>query len=140
MGWMGIRIKPSTVLVFRRTPAGSRHRHHASPAATLLAGTVAARRQHCGYGAPDTSTILGLSIIYTSLILIAGFSVFILSQFDGTKSLGYLTSMTLFLAMVTNLTLLPALLLWMDKVIEKKNKAIDFLLDEDDTDSAKLTD
>ena len=37
--------------------------------------------------------------------------------------------------MVTNLTLLPALLLWMDKVIEKKNNALDFLMDEEDGDN-----
>ena len=82
----------------------------------------------------------GLSIIYTSLILIAGFGVFILSEFDGTKSLGYLTSMTLLLAMVTNLILLPALLLWMDKVIEKKNNAAMFLMGDDDDDVIKLND
>jgi len=130
MGWMGIRIKPSTVLVFSvalgitidvtiRFLVNFKQelaRHDDS-----IANTVH-RTIH------DT----GLSIIYTSLILIAGFSVFILSQFDGTKSLGYLTSMTLLLAMVTNLTLLPALLLWMDKVIEKKNNAAAFLMEEDD--------
>ena len=138
MGWMGIRIKPSTVLVFSvalgitidvtiRFLVNFKQelaRHDDSIADTVR------RTIH------DT----GLSIIYTSLILIAGFSVFILSQFDGTKSLGYLTSITLFLAMVTNLTLLPALLLWMDKVIEKKNNAAAFLMGEDDNDVIKLTD
>ncbi len=138
MGWVGIRIKPSTVLVFSvalgitidvtiRFLVNFKQelaRHDDSIADTVH------RTIH------DT----GLSIIYTSLILIAGFSVFILSQFDGTKSLGYLTSMTLFLAMVTNLTLLPALLLWMDKVIEKKNKAAEFLMGEDDNDVIKLSD
>ena len=132
MGWMGIRIKPSTVLVFSvalgitidvtiRFLVNFKQelvRHDDS-----IANTVH-RTIH------DT----GLSIIYTSLILIAGFSVFILSQFDGTKSLGYLTSITLLLAMVTNLVLLPALLLWMDKVIEKKNNALQFLMEEDDND------
>ena len=45
--------------------------------------------------------------------------------------------------MITNLTLLPALLLWMDKVIEKKNNAAGFLMgddDDDDNDIAKLND
>ena len=139
MGWMGIRIKPSTVLVFSvalgitidvtiRFLVNFKQelaRHDDSIADTVH------RTIH------DT----GLSIIYTSLILIAGFSVFILSQFDGTKSLGYLTSITLFLAMVTNLVLLPALLLWMDKVIEKKNNALQFLMDEeDDEDVVKVND
>jgi hypothetical protein len=39
--------------------------------------------------------------------------------------------------MVTNLTLLPALLLWMDKVIEKKNNAAAFLMEEDDNEVIK---
>ncbi|MES2701944.1 MAG: MMPL family transporter [Bacteroidota bacterium] len=138
MGWMGIRIKPSTVLVFSvalgitidvtiRFLVNFKQelaRHDESIAATVR------RTIH------DT----GLSIIYTSLILIAGFGVFILSQFDGTKSLGYLTSITLLLAMVTNLVLLPALLLWMDKIIEKKNNAAAFLMGEDEDDVIKLND
>ncbi len=138
MGWMGIRIKPSTVLVFSvalgitidvtiRFLVNFKQelaRHDDSIADTVQ------RTIH------DT----GLSIIYTSLILIAGFSVFMLSQFDGTKSLGYLTSITLFLAMVTNLTLLPALLLWMDSVIEKKNNAAAFLMGDDENDVIKLND
>jgi predicted RND superfamily exporter protein len=41
--------------------------------------------------------------------------VFLVSEFDGTKALGYLTALTLFMAMITNLTLLPALLVWFDK-------------------------
>ena len=62
----------------------------------------------------------GLSIIYTSLILTAGFVVFLVSQFDGTKALGYLTALTLFLAMMTNLTVLPALLRHFDKQSKKE--------------------
>jgi predicted RND superfamily exporter protein len=64
----------------------------------------------------------GLSIIYTSLILTAGFVVFLVSQFDGTKALGYLTALTLFLAMMTNLTILPALLRHFDKQKKKEKK------------------
>lgn len=138
MGWMGIRIKPSTVLVFSVALGITidvtirflvNFKQELSRHDDSIADTVH-RTIH------DT----GLSIIYTSLILIAGFAVFILSQFDGTKSLGYLTSITLFLAMVTNLTLLPALLLWMDKVIEKKNNAVTFLMGEDEDDVIKLND
>lgn len=118
MGWTGIPIKPSTALVFSvalgitidvtiRFLVNFKQelsRHDDNIAATVK------RTIH------DT----GLSIIYTSLILIAGFGVFALSQFDGTKSLGYLTSLTLFLAMVANLTLQPALLLWIDKAQQRK--------------------
>ncbi|MBA3829691.1 MAG: MMPL family transporter [Taibaiella sp.] len=129
MGWMGIRIKPSTVLVFSVALGITidvtirflvNFKQELSWHDDSIAETVR-RTIH------DT----GLSIIYTSLILIAGFGVFILSDFDGTKSLGYLTSMTLFMAMVTNLTLQPALLMWMDTIQVKKSKAADFLLDED---------
>ncbi|MCW3120675.1 MAG: putative exporter of the superfamily protein [Flavipsychrobacter sp.] len=138
MGWMGIRIKPSTVLVFSVALGITidvtirflvNFKQELSRHDDSIADTVH-RTIH------DT----GLSIIYTSLILIAGFGVFVLSQFDGTKSLGYLTSITLLLAMVTNLTLLPALLLWMDKVIEKKNNAATFLMGEDEDDVIKLND
>jgi uncharacterized protein len=113
MGWMGIPIKPSTVLVFSvalgitidvtiRFLVSYKHELelHKEDVATTVRRTIF-----------DT----GLSIIYTSLILIAGFGVFALSDFDGTKSLGYLTSLTLLLAMVTNLTLQPAMLLWLNK-------------------------
>jgi len=72
-----------------------------------------------GYRIHDTvrQTIreTGISIIYTSLILSAGFVVFLVSQFDGTKALGYLTALTLFLAMIANLTILPAMLVWFDR-------------------------
>jgi uncharacterized protein len=118
MGWVGVPIKPSTVLVFSvalgitidvtiRFLVNFKQelvRHDDNIAATVK------RTIH------DT----GLSIIYTSLILIVGFGVFALSEFDGTKSLGYLTSLTLLMAMITNLTLQPALLLWIDR-----NKQID---------------
>ncbi|MFN5649316.1 MAG: MMPL family transporter, partial [Sphingobacteriales bacterium] len=53
----------------------------------------------------------GISIIYTSLVLIAGFVIFMFSGFGGTKALGFLTSLTLLAATFTNLILLPVLLL-----------------------------
>ena len=53
----------------------------------------------------------GLSIVYTALVLIAGFIIFCFSGFGGTKALGWLTSATLLIATLTNLVLLPVLLL-----------------------------
>ena len=114
MGWLGIPLKPSTVLVFSvalgitvdvtiRFLVSYKHDSEAHPDEDTAA--TVRRTIH------DT----GLSIIYTSLILIAGFGVFILSQFDGTKSLGFLTSLTLLVAMLVNLTLQPALLMWLRK-------------------------
>ncbi len=129
MGWANIPIKPSTVLVFSvalgitidvtiRFLVNFKQElsHHNDDIAVTVRKTI-----------HDT----GLSIIYTSLILVAGFGVFALSEFDGTKSLGYLTSLTLLLAMVTNLTLQPSLLLWMDKVL-RKSKNPEWLIEEDD--------
>jgi len=118
MGYFKITLKPSTVLVFS--------------IALGIAIDVTIRflvnyKQDLpkyNYNIQDTikATIqeTGISIIYTSLILAAGFIVFLVSQFDGTKALGYLTALTLFMAMLTNLTVLPALLVWFDKQEKKK--------------------
>jgi hypothetical protein len=59
----------------------------------------------------ETIHSTGISIIYTSLVLIAGFIIFCFSGFGGTKALGWLTSLTLVTATLTNLVLLPALLI-----------------------------
>lgn len=128
MGWMHVPIKPSTVLVF----------------SVALGITIdvtirflvnfrqeMAKNNNIEEAVHKTIKDTGLSIIYTSMILIAGFGVFALSEFDSTKSLGYLTSLTLLLAMITNLILLPALLLWMSKVIAK-GKTPDWLMDKGD--------
>lgn len=131
MGWMGVPLKPSTVLVFSialgitvdvtiRFLVNFKQEleHHNEDIAVTVRRTI-----------HDT----GLSIIYTSLILTAGFGVFCLSQFDGTKSLGFLTSLTLLLAMVTNLTLQPALLLWIDKAKARKQERKNAAADAEDT-------
>ncbi|HXS38237.1 MAG TPA: MMPL family transporter [Flavipsychrobacter sp.] len=137
MGWMGVRIKPSTVLVFSVALGIT-----IDVTIRFLVNFKQELARHDD-SIPDTvrRTIkdTGLSIIYTSLILIAGFAVFILSHFDGTKSLGYLTSMTLFLAMVTNLTLQPALLLWIDKIIVKKTSTPDWLMEEETAEDINLS-
>lgn len=122
MGWLNVPLKPSTVLVFS--------------VALGITVDVTIRflvnfKQELATHNEDIEVTVrrsihdtGLSIIFTSLILMAGFAVFAVSEFDGTKSLGYLTSLTLFLAMIFNLTLQPALLLWMDKAQKKKLKRI----------------
>lgn len=118
MGWCNVPLKPSTVLVFS--------------VALGITVDVTIRflvnfKQELATHNEDIQVTVrrsihdtGLSIVFTSLILMAGFAVFAVSEFDGTKSLGYLTSLTLFLAMIFNLTLQPALLLWMDKAKKKK--------------------
>jgi predicted RND superfamily exporter protein len=127
MGWMGIPIKPSTVLVFSVALGIT-----IDVTIRFLVNFKQELQRHDDGIANNVERTIrdtGLSIIYTSLILIAGFGVFALSDFDGTKSLGYLTSLTLLLAMITNLTLQPALLLWMDKA---ERKRANILMESDD--------
>jgi predicted RND superfamily exporter protein len=119
MGWLGVPLKPSTVLVFSvalgiTVDVSIRFLVNFKQELATHQEDV---RQTVRRSIHDT----GLSIIFTSLILIAGFAVFAVSEFEGTKSLGYLTSLTLVLAMIFNLTLQPALLLWMDRAQKKRN-------------------
>lgn len=113
MGWAGVALRPSTVLVFS--------------VALGIAIDVTIRflvnyKQELPANNNDVqSTIVetirhtGISIIYTSLVLIAGFIIFCFSGFGGTKALGWLTSLTLITGTITNLTLLPVLLLSFNK-------------------------
>ncbi|MEI8278850.1 MAG: MMPL family transporter [Bacteroidota bacterium] len=129
MGWANIPIKPSTVLVFSVALGIT-----IDVTIRFLVNFKQELSRHnddVAFTVKRTIHDTGLSIIYTSLILVAGFGVFALSHFDGTKALGYLTSLTLLLAMITNLTLQPALLLWMDKVL-RKTETPDWLIEEDD--------
>jgi hypothetical protein len=77
----------------------------------------------------------GVSMFYTSIVLFFGFLVFTVSSFGGTIALGGLVSITLLFAMVSNLLLLPSLLLSLEKLIANKR---DFkeptlsILDSDD--------
>lgn len=118
MGWCGIAIKPSTVLVFSIALGIA-----IDVTIRFLVNFKQELPHHAGnIGETVQQTIreTGLSIIYTSLILFAGFMIFSFSDFGGTRALGWLTSLTLVLAMVTNLTLLPSLLLWLEKTTNGK--------------------
>jgi uncharacterized protein len=108
MGWAGVAIKPSTVLVFSV----------ALGIAIDITIRFLVNYKQESKGITDAkknviSTIhsTGLSIIYTSVVLIAGFVIFCFSGFGGTQSLGWLTSVTLISATITNLVLLPAMLI-----------------------------
>lgn len=122
MGWAGVRLKPSTVLVFSV----------ALGIAIDITIRFLVNYKQVQHGSDkevkevviDTIHTTGISIIYTSLVLIAGFIIFVFSGFGGTQSLGWLTSLTLVVATLTNLTLLPALLISMmpaRKVLKKVN-------------------
>jgi len=108
MGWAGVSFKPSTVLVFSVA---------LGIAVDITIRFLVNYKQelpHNNKNAIETvsKTIqqTGLSIIYTSLVLIAGFVIFCASSFGGTFALGWLTSLTLLIATITNLVLLPVLL------------------------------
>ncbi len=109
MGWAGIPLKPSTVLVFSIALG------IAIDVTIRFLVNYKQELPHNNYDMKQTviETIhsTGISIIYTSLVLIAGFVIFCFSGFDGTKALGWLTSLTLITATFTNLVLLPSILI-----------------------------
>jgi predicted RND superfamily exporter protein len=109
MGWAGVPLKPSTVLVFSVALGIAiditirfliNYKQELPVYNNDVDATVRATIRHTG-----------LSIVYTSLVLIAGFVIFCFSSFGGTFALGWLTSVTLLIATITNLVLLPVLLL-----------------------------
>jgi predicted RND superfamily exporter protein len=109
MGWAGIPLKPSTVLVFSVA---------LGIAIDITIRFLVNYKQELPlHGNDMKQTVIetihttGISIIYTSLVLIAGFIIFCFSGFDGTKALGWLTSLTLVTATFTNLVLLPAIII-----------------------------
>jgi predicted RND superfamily exporter protein len=109
MGWAGVPLKPSTVLIFSvalgiAVDITIRFLVNYKQDLSLFNNDVAATVK-------STVQQTGLSIVYTSLVLTAGFVIFCASSFGGTFALGWLTSVTLFSATITNLVLLPVLLL-----------------------------
>lgn len=120
MGYFGIPLKPSTALIF-----------------SIVFGIsvddsihfLAKYRQELFAHKFDVSKAIsksiretGSSMIYTSIILFFGFIIFVLSEFGGTIALGKLTSITLFFAMITNVVVLPALILQFDSGKRDKSK------------------
>ncbi len=117
MGWAGVPLKPSTVLVFS--------------VALGIAVDITIRflvnykqvlpfnNYEVAASVKNTIHQTGLSIIYTSLVLTAGFIIFCASSFGGTFALGWLTSVTLLVATITNLVLLPVLLLLIHRITKK---------------------
>ena len=80
----------------------------------------------------------GLSMIYTAIILFCGFAIFAASSFGGTVAMGVLISITLLVAMATNLVLLPAILLSIDKRISKKEMLEPPLIEIEEEEAGRL--
>ncbi|HEX2848665.1 MAG TPA: efflux RND transporter permease subunit, partial [Chitinophagaceae bacterium] len=118
MGWVGVPLKPSTVLVFSVA---------LGIAIDITIRFLVNYKQELPHQEFDRKkTVIetihstGISIIYTSMVLIAGFIIFSFSGFGGTQALGWLTSLTLITATLTNLVLLPALLIGLEKPKKKE--------------------
>ena len=105
MGWAGVPLKPSTVLVFSIALGIA-----IDITIRFLVNYKQDAKSELGVEANVVHSIhsTGISIIYTSLVLIAGFVIFCFSGFGGTQALGWLTSLTLVMATLTNLVFLPA--------------------------------
>lgn len=119
MGFFGIPIKPSTILVFSIAfgiSVDDTIHFLAKYRQELMASNWKIRRSV--YAALRET---GVSMFYTSIVLFFGFLVFTVSSFGGTIALGGLVSITLLFAMVSNLLLLPSLLLtFEDKIANKE--------------------
>jgi len=119
MGFFGIPIKPSTILVFSIAfgiSVDDTIHFLAKYRQELIANKWKIRKSV--YAALRET---GVSMFYTSIVLFFGFLVFTVSSFGGTIALGGLVSITLLFAMVSNLLLLPSLLLtFEDKIANKK--------------------
>ncbi|MCD8445725.1 efflux RND transporter permease subunit, partial [Tenacibaculum finnmarkense] len=118
MGFFSIPIKPSTILVFSIAfgiSVDDTIHFLAKYRQELLANNW--KIKPAVYAALQET---GVSMFYTSIVLFFGFLVFTISSFGGTIALGGLVSVTLLLAMVSNLLLLPSLLLSFEKRIANK--------------------
>ncbi len=118
MGFVGVPIKPSTILVFSIAfgiSVDDTIHFLAKYRQELTANHW--RIQKSVYAALRET---GVSMFYTSIVLFFGFSVFVISSFGGTVALGALVSATLLFAMLANLILLPSLLLSLERSIANK--------------------
>jgi predicted RND superfamily exporter protein len=139
MGYFQIPLKPSTLLVF-----GIALGITVDNAILFLAKYRQELKLHSWdikYSILLSVRETGLGIFYTSVILFFGFIMFVFSQFGGTKGLGLLVSITILVGMVTNLIILPALLLSLERKATTKSFAEPFfdIYDEEvDYDFIKL--
>lgn len=120
MGFLGIPLKPSTILVFGIAFGMSvddtlrflaQYRLELSRNDWKIKKSVFA-----------TFDDAGISMFYTSIVLFFGFSVFMLSSFGGTIALGGLVALTLFFGMLSNLVLLPSLVLTLNKTLANEQE------------------
>lgn len=139
MGFSGVTIKPSTILVFSVVFGISvddtihflaKFRQELEVNNWYIRGSVI-----------NAVKETGVSMFYSSIVLFFGFGVFMASHFGGTRAIGILASVTLLIAMMSNLILLPSLLLALEKSITKKSfkePLLQLLDEEEDIELEKL--
>ena len=140
MGYFGISIKPSTILVFSIAFGIS---------VDDTIHFLAKYRQELKYKNNNIKDSVvsairetGVSMFYTSIVLFFGFFIFLASQFGGTLALGILVSITLLIALLSNLIVLPAMLLSLEKsLIEEaiSDPLLDVFDEEEDIELKELT-
>lgn len=141
MGFMGIPFKPSTILIFSIAFG------IASDGTIYILTEYRAqlKKAHADRSQAISRTLseLGTSMIYTNIILFFGFAIFAASTFGGTEAMGILISITLLVSLITNLILMPSILLSLEKRLAIKAMMKEPLLEiydeEDDIDPLKLT-
>ncbi len=127
MGFLDIPLKPSTILVF-----GIAFGLSVDDTIRFLAQYREELKKNnwkIKKSVYATFTDAGLSMFYTSIVLFFGFSVFMLSSFGGTIALGGLISLTLLFGMLSNLMLLPALVLTLNKRLANEQEFIEPKID-----------
>jgi hypothetical protein len=138
MGFLGIDLKPSTIIIYSIALGISVDAaiHLLSRYRQQLKATDWKVKESILNAVKETSN----GMIYSGVVLVLGFFVFILSRFGGTQSLGYLIGFTLLVAMFCNLVILPSLILYYDKRATTKSfskPVLEILEDEEDEEDAK---
>jgi len=139
MGFAGIPIKPSTMLVFGIALGIAVYNaiHFLARYRLELKLTGHDLERSVDHATREVS----VGIIYTSVVLLAGFCMFGFSQFGGIRALGILTSITLLVAMFTNLLVLPSLILSFNRRLMTKafeEPLLEIMDEEDDIDVGEL--
>ena len=131
MGFLDIRFKPSTILIFSIAFGISSD----GTIYFLTKYRQELKKYKKGAAAAISAAIkdTGLSMVYTSIILFCGFAIFSASSFGGTAALGVLVSLTLLMSMFTNLILLPAILLSINNKSTKTEIIEEPLIDIEDS-------
>lgn len=119
MGFCGIHLKPSTILIF--SIAFGISSDGTIYFITKYRDELRNQKMTLDRAVSETIRYTGISMFYTAMILFAGFAIFAASTFQGTVALGILVSITLLMGMASNLILLPAFLLTVDKRRKRKD-------------------